>query len=62
MFNLEQAFDLMEDDEDTQGLDYKNFYFLMRCILAIKKYGKKQYGHVEEPEFKEMYEKHDFFK
>lgn len=34
----------------------------MRCILAIKEYGKTQYGHVTEPEFKLMYEKHDFFK
>jgi len=33
----------------------------MRCILAVKMYGKKAYGHIIEPEFKEMYQKAGFF-
>jgi len=41
-------------------MDFKNFFFLFRCVLAVKSFGKN-YGHLDEKEFKDMYTKHSFF-
>lgn len=43
MFNLEQAF-YLSDPEEEIGIDFPNFYYLMKCILQTKQYGKTNYG------------------
>jgi len=60
MFNLEQAFALRDPDEEI-GIDYLNFYFLLRCIRATKFYGKTKYGALTEAEWKELVGKHSMF-
>jgi len=52
----------LHDDEEETGLDYPSFYYLMRCIYAVKQYGKTNYGSLTADEWTEMTTKHEFFK
>ena len=61
MFNLEQAFYLHDDEEET-GIDFSGFYYLMRCIYAVKQYGKTAYGSLTPEEWDLMITTHEFFK
>ena len=60
MFNLEQAFALREDDEQI-GIDYINFYFLLRTIRAVKFYAKTKSGSLTEDEWKKLIGEHSMF-
>jgi hypothetical protein len=51
----------MEDEDEPIGLDFRNFYYLWRCVLAVKQYGKTAYGSVNEVEFTAMFETNAFF-
>lgn len=60
IFNLEQAF-LFTDEDESIGIDFSAFYFMMRCIAATKQYGKKKYGALEQKEFESLVKEHTFF-
>jgi hypothetical protein len=51
---------LRENDEEI-GVDYVNFYFLLRCIRAIKFYSKEKYGAITEAEWKLLIKEHSMF-
>ena len=60
MFNLDQAFALRDEGEET-GLDFQDYYYLYRCILAVKQYGVDDYGSLGEDEWEDLMKKHPFF-
>jgi len=60
MFNLEQAF-YLRDQEEEIGIDFPNFYALMKCISATKQFGKTSYGSLTGAEFESLITKHAFF-
>ena len=57
MFNLEQAF-YFHDLEEEIGVDFPNFYCLMRCIYAVKQFGKTNYGSLTDAEFETIITTH----
>ena len=61
MFNLEQAFYLHDPEEET-GIDFPSFYYLMKCIYAVKQFGKTNYGSLSAAEFETLFTTHEFFK
>lgn len=61
MFNLNQAF-YLRDDEEEIGIDFPNFYYLMKAIYAVKEYGKTTYGSLTAVEFTTMTTTHPHFK
>lgn len=51
----------MRDSEEEIGVDYINFYFLLRCIRAIKFYGKEKFGAVTDAEWTTLIKEHSMF-
>jgi hypothetical protein len=60
IFNLEQAFAFLDEGEHI-GIDFQSFYFLMRCIVATKQFGKTKYGALTQEEFDKLLTDHTFF-
>ena len=51
----------MRDTDEEVGLDFTNFYFLMRCIQATKQYGKTKYGSMLQEEWYDLLKEHEMF-
>lgn len=44
----------MKDEDEEIGLDFEIFYYILRCISAVKQFGKEKFGALTFDEFKKL--------
>ena len=52
---------LKQKDDEQIGIDFINFYFLLRTIRAVKFYSKTKFGSLLEDEWKKLIGEHSMF-